>query len=141
MKTKSLSRSAAVVAVLAVILAGCSSTPSSPLARFDEEQTAEDALPEAAGDHLSVDATSVRFLWSDDDLSAYAVLSEDGLPCLVMFSERQPSGIEGCGAQLPTVMTIGGRTQYALVGDRDSDVELLNGSGGWQKLADNFYRD
>jgi len=132
---------AAAVLLASLGLSGCSgdvfATPSA-ISVLDEDQTTADELPtDASG--FELDAATSHFLWSGDDVSAYAARSDNGYYCVVVYSDTRPDGVAGCGPTLPITLSIGGSTEYKLIADDGDPTEGANGAADWTKLADNLF--
>jgi len=111
-------------------LAGCASEGN--LKIFAEEQTAEDILPDTGswGDTFDVDTS--RYLWANDDVTYFAVLSQEGRPCLVIMDPD--AGAAGCSTTLPVEVSNGGPNM--MLGDN-----LPDSSDRWEKVADHLWME
>jgi len=128
MKLSGMFRVGAVISVgvLAGLgLTGC--TGQGNLKIFSEEQAAEDILPDTGSWRDTFDVDTSRFLWANEDVTYFAVLSQEGKPCLVIMD--RDAGVAGCSTTLPVEVSNGG--PYVMLAD-----DLPDSSDRWEKVAD-----
>ncbi|MFI6427264.1 hypothetical protein [Promicromonospora sp. NPDC050880] len=133
-------RWAGAVAALgvSVLLAGC--TPSDGVqdleALFDEEQQAEDVLPDAQLADLAVDGDTTRRLGADGDATFYAARSGDGASTCLVLTSTEADTIAGCTmTPNPTGTEVSNGTDKVMFVMPGTDFTSLERSG-WTRLGD-----
>ncbi|MFI9485228.1 hypothetical protein ACIG47_02450 [Promicromonospora sp. NPDC052451] len=133
-------RWAGAVAALgvSVLLAGC--TPSDGVqdleALFDEEQQAEDVLPDAQLADLAVDGDTTRRLGADGDATFYAARSGDGASTCLVLASTEADTIAGCTmTPNPTGTEVSNGTDKVMFVMPGTDFTSLERSG-WTRLGD-----
>lgn len=132
-------RAGAVVAFGAALLTGCTSSDGVQEleALFDEEQRAEDVLPDTVLDDVAVDGGTTRRLAADDDATFYAARSNEGAStCLVLVDDAAGEGVSSCTmTPNPTGTEVSNGTSKAMFVVPGTDFTSLEQSG-WTRLGD-----
>lgn len=132
-------RAGAVAVLGAALLSGCTSSDGVQELEslFDEEQQAEDVLPDTVLDDVAVDGGTTRRLGADDDATFYAARSNEGAStCLVLVDAAAGEGVSSCTmTPNPTGTEVSDGTSKAMFVVPGTDFTSLEQSG-WTRLGD-----